>query len=124
MAKSKAKTGRRIGAEIVERLKRFTDELEGAPDVRQQLTETRTVRSLRVRGPRDYTPAKVKRVRSTLRASQPLFAQFMGVSAAAVRDWEQGVSSPGGAARRLMDEIESNPQYFSTRLIELAEPTS
>jgi hypothetical protein len=32
------------------------------------------------------------------------------------------LKSPGGAARRIMDEIRGNPQYFLNRLKELSTP--
>lgn len=40
----------------------------------------------------------------------------------AVRDWEQGLKKPGGAACRLMDEIRQNPDYFLRRLKEFSTP--
>jgi DNA-binding transcriptional regulator YiaG len=62
----------------------------------------------------------VKKTRDLLGTSQEIFARFLGVSASAVQDWEQGAKPPAGSARRLMDEIRANPEYWRRRLVELA----
>jgi putative transcriptional regulator len=118
MAKSKKKTPS-LGAEIVRRLKGFVDELEQTDDIAKQFT-CRTVR-LNMR-PATFSPQAVKQTRRALKASQTIFAEFLGVSPATVRDWEQGAKPPGGAACRLMDEIRCNPEYFLRRLKELSRP--
>jgi putative transcriptional regulator len=70
--------------------------------------------------PQPYIASEVKSTRKKLSASQVIFAQFLGVSASAVRDWEQGLKPPSGAACRIMDEINRNPKYFRNRLQELS----
>lgn len=67
------------------------------------------------------SPAEVKATRELLGASQAIFAQFLGVSASAVQDWEQGAKPPQGSACRLMHEIRRDPAYWRKRLVELAE---
>jgi putative transcriptional regulator len=106
-----------VGGELVRRLKRFTDALKDTDDVSQRFT-CRTVK-LNLR-PVPYDSARVKKTRHKLSASQAIFAQFLGVSLGAVRDWEQGLKPPGGAACRMMDEINHKPDYFRKRLRELA----
>jgi putative transcriptional regulator len=64
----------------------------------------------------------VKKARVTLCASQAIFAQFIGVSTSTVQDWEQGAKTPRGSACRMMDEILRNPDYWISRLKELAAP--
>src|SRR5580698_919413 len=54
--------------------------------------------------PTRYSAKIVKLTRKKLDCSQAIFAQFLGVSISAVRNWEQGVNSPEHAACRLMDE--------------------
>ena len=108
-----------IGNKIVDRLKRFVDAVENGDDVCERFT-CRTVR-LNLE-PQTYSPALVKKTREMLGASQAIFAQFLGVSASAVQDWEQGVKPPKGSACRLMDEIRSNPDYWIRRLKELSTP--
>ena len=67
-----------------------------------------------------YNPALVKSTRALLGASQAVFARFLGVSYNAVRAWERGMNSPRDAACRLMDEIRHDPEYWQTRIREIA----
>jgi putative transcriptional regulator len=108
-----------IGGELVRRLERFTKTLENTTDIHKRFTCKTIKLNLK---PHEYPPELVKETRELLHASQAIFAQFLGVSLSAVRDWEQGLKSPGGAARRIMDEIRGNPQYFLNRLKELSTP--
>lgn len=109
----------RVGKEIVRRLKRFTEELENADAIADRFT-CRTVR-LKLE-PQTYNAQLVKATRDKLRASQVVFAQFIGVAPNTVRDWEQGIKQPSGAARRIMDEIRENPDYWLRRLKALSQP--
>ncbi|HZL89632.1 MAG TPA: hypothetical protein VFB96_14805 [Pirellulaceae bacterium] len=124
MAKHKRKSSSRrssrtsFGAELVKRLGRFAAEL---PKIRK-LSDRFTCRTDRLPlRPTVYTPELVKQTRRILEASQPVFARFLGVSASAVRDWEQGLKQPRGSACRLMDEIRRDPTYWRLRLEETAE---
>jgi len=45
--------------------------------------------------------------------SQPVFASLLSVTASTVRAWEQGLKSPSGAARRLLELAEIEPEVFS-----------
>ena len=108
-----------VGRKAVSRLKRFAESLEKGED----LTKRFTCRSIRLNiQPMEYSSALVKETRSILGVSQPIFAQFLGVSTSAVQDWEQGQKPPRGAVCRLMDEIRQNPEYWIKRLKHLAEP--
>jgi putative transcriptional regulator len=108
-----------IGSKIVDRLKGFVDAVENGNDVRERFT-CRTIR-LNLE-PKTYNPELVRETRELLGASQAIFAQFLGVSASAVQDWEQGAKPPKGSACRLMDEIRQNPSYWIHRLQELSAP--
>ena len=70
--------------------------------------------------PTTYDPEMVRNTRRLLRASQAVFAQFLGVSIQAVRAWEQGVNRPSDSAARLMDEIRHDPSYWRQRMSEVA----
>jgi len=108
-----------VGERIVGRLKGFVEAMEGGDDVRKRFT----CRTIRLNAqPQTYSPALVRKTRSMLGASQTIFAQFLGVSASAVQDWEQGEKPPKGSACRLMDEIRTNPDYWIQRLQELSTP--
>jgi putative transcriptional regulator len=110
---------KRIGQRIVERLRNFADALESGDDISKRFT-CHTIQLNLIDKP--YSPRLVKTTRDTLGVSQAIFAQFLGVSASAVQDWEQGAKRPHGSARRLMDEIRDNPEYWRRRLRELAMP--
>jgi putative transcriptional regulator len=110
-----------IGKEINRRLGRFVAALEKTDELPKRFT-CRTIR-LNLK-PTIYGPRQVKKVRAMLGASQAVFAQFIGVSRSAVRDWEQGLKPPNGAACRMIEEIKQNPAYFSKRLRELATPVT
>jgi putative transcriptional regulator len=80
-----------------------------------------TVRTYRVDfTPRVYNPDDVRRVRGLLGMSQAVFARFLGVDANTVRSWEQGNRPPSPIARRFMDEIEADPEYWRRRNIDRA----
>lgn len=64
--------------------------------------------------------ADVVAIRTSLGASQPVFASLLGVSPATVRAWEQGVNEPSGMAVRFLVEIRSNPNYWKARIREAA----
>lgn len=109
-----------LGKELVRRLKGFAEQLEGAENL-----DKFTCRTIRLNlQPREYSRELVKETRGILRASQVIFAQFLGVSPNAVRDWEQGIKPPSGAACRIMDEIRQNPKYWIDRLKELSSPVN
>jgi putative transcriptional regulator len=116
-ASTSPRPGRSIGQELVSRLARFAESLQKAEKIEDRFT-CRTVH-LNV-GPRKYSPQLVKQARRQLRASQRVFASFLGVSVSTVRDWEQGLKPPGGAACRIMDEIRRDPDYWLARLRELS----
>ena len=115
----KTQSKKRVGARIVESLREFVNELESGAD----LETTFTCRQVRI--PEEatrYDPPLVKQTRGLLHASQTVFAQFLGVSVQTVRAWEQGENMPSDIAKRFMDEIRHNPDYWRTRLREVMVP--
>lgn len=117
----KKSTENSVGEKIVRRLKGFVEAVENGDDILQRFT----CRSIRLElEPQKYGPELVKSTRETLGASQAIFAQFLGVSASAVQDWEQGIKPPQGSACRLMDEIRRDPDYWIARLRDLSTPIS
>jgi len=108
-----------VGEKMAGRLRRFAEALETSDTIPERFTR-RTIR-LNLE-PTPYDSKRVKGVRESLKASQAIFAQFLGVSVGAVRDWEQGAKSPRGSACRIMDEILRDPEYWRGRLKELATP--
>jgi putative transcriptional regulator len=87
----------------------------------ESLEKRFTVRTYRVDfAPREYGPDDVRRVRGLLGMSQALFARFLGVDANTVRSWEQGNRPPSTIARRFMDEIGDDPEYWRERIVRRA----
>jgi putative transcriptional regulator len=56
-----------------------------------------------------FKPVEVKTVRKRLHVSQTQFAHLIGVSAATLRNWEQGRTNPEGAARALLKIASHRP---------------
>lgn len=104
-----------VGTRILEGLRELTEALESGEQITERLT-CRTVMLDLV--PVPYGPEQVKATRRLLRASQGIFAQFLGVSAKSVRSWEQGINTPSNMACRFMDEIQRNPDFWRERLLE------
>ena len=55
-------------------------------------------------------PSEVRKARQRLGLSQDKFADAFGVSASALRKWEQGQRVPTGAAKTLLKVIEREPR--------------
>jgi putative transcriptional regulator len=102
-----------VGAQIIERLTDFADVLEKSTDISQRFRLRRVQLDLQ---PAHYDRKSIKKVRAVLGASQAVFARFLGVSVKTVQAWEQGINTPTEIARRFMDEIRQNPQYWRRRL--------
>lgn len=85
----------------------------------QELREGRSLRTTRVRikKPPAYSATRIITIRKKLKASQPLFALYMGVSLPTVRAWEQQRRRPSLAARRLLQVADEQPDV----LLEVAE---
>lgn len=55
-------------------------------------------------------PTDVKDIRQKLQQSQTEFAYMIGVSPSTLRNWEQGLRQPEGAARALLQVAQKDPQ--------------
>ena len=64
------------------------------------------------RVPEHMTPQKIRAIRNSLKASQPLFALLLNVSPKAVQSWEQGLRHPRAAALKLLAIAQKNPQVL------------
>jgi putative transcriptional regulator len=54
---------------------------------------------------RELDAADIKRLRETLKFSQPVFALHLHTTASTVRKWEQGETRPTGPALKLLNVI-------------------
>ena len=110
---------KRIGHQIVDSLQEFVGTLQAGADIEREFTCHRVEVTVR---PSDHDAGTVKQTRKTLNASQAVFARFLGVSIQTVRAWEQGENVPSGMAKRFLDEIRHNPDYWRRRLHEVMIP--
>jgi len=58
------------------------------------------------------SPAKIARLRRTLKASTPVFAAYLNVTPDTVRSWEKNRRHPSGAALRLLQIAEKRPEIL------------
>jgi putative transcriptional regulator len=106
-----------IERDLIEGLESLAGDLKGDAPLPDKYTCRRLVLDLR---PQTYKPKDVVATRTLLKASQALFAQFLGVSPKTVRSWEQG-KTPSDMACRFMDEIRRDPDYWVKRLHQAAK---
>ena len=57
-----------------------------------------------------FNPLEVRSIRRRLHVSQTQFAHLIGISAATLRNWEQGRTYPEGAARALLKVAARRPE--------------
>ena len=60
--------------------------------------------------PKEVSPKEIRRIRRRLNASQAVFAQYLNVTANAVRSWEQGTRKSQQAALKLLVIARKNPK--------------
>ncbi|MEX2187634.1 MAG: hypothetical protein WD875_12600 [Pirellulales bacterium] len=106
-----------VERDLIEGFGELADDLKRGDSLAKKYTCHRLVLDLR---PSDYGPEEVQATRRILKASQSLFAQFLGVSPKTVRGWESG-KRVGGMASRFLDEIRRDPEYWRGRLREAAK---
>lgn len=78
----------------------------------QSIDEARTIRAGTRKPSRviTFNPLEVKTIRERLHVSQTQFAHLIGISAATLRNWEQGRTHPEGAARALLKIAAHRPE--------------
>jgi len=58
----------------------------------------------------------VREIRESLALSQQQFASIVHVSVKTLRNWEQGIRTPGGAAAALLTAIRNDPKHVLAAL--------
>ena len=53
-----------------------------------------------------YTAKEIKKIRLSLRVSQPVFAAYLNVTKSTVAQWEQGDKKPRGTSLKLLDLVD------------------
>ena len=72
--------------------------------------KTLTLRTFRaVASAPKFTPSQIVELRETRKLSRPLFAQILNVPPVTVRKWESGERKPSGAALRLLEIMQLQP---------------
>ncbi len=94
--------------------------LEEALEHAQGKIDLRTTELVLPDEPPKLSKMDVKKIRDSLHVSQPVFARYLGVSAEAVKAWEQGHSHPSGAAVRLLQIAAKEPNGFPRLITESA----
>lgn len=74
-------------------------------------------RMLRERSPQIPRSIDVARIRAQTKLSQSAFAKRIGVSAATLKNWEQGHRKPTGPALVLLALLKKDPQIVETMLV-------
>jgi putative transcriptional regulator len=115
LQKGQQKMNPTVASRIRERLEEFTEALESGDAIQEKFTCRKVEFRLK---PKSYDPEAVKQTRMLLRASQKVFAMFLGTSVKAVQAWEQGLATPSKMACRFMDEIRRDPKHWRERLID------
>lgn len=100
-------------AEMVAGMSAFCDALEAGEPVEKRFTVRTLILDLKATS---YGPEDVKHVRLSLKASQPIFAQFLGVSVTTLRSWEQGKRPVPQMACRYLDDIVAHPEIWESRI--------
>ena len=57
-----------------------------------------------------YSDVDIRKLRKSVKVSQPKFARMIGVSVDTVQNWEQGRRKPTGPAMALLRVFEENPK--------------
>ena len=58
--------------------------------------------------PASISPRQIKRIRESLRVSQPVFARYLNTSESTVQKWETGAKKPSGMALKLLDVVQKH----------------
>ena len=78
-----------------------------------------TLRTFRVARPAPkFTPEQIVELREERKLSRPLFARLLNVPDVTLRKWESGERKPSGAALRLLQIMQTEPETLM-RLVPL-----
>jgi len=60
----------------------------------------------------EITNLEIKSVRESLKVTQVIFAQILGVSKKTVEAWEAGINLPNGPAKRIIGMLKEDPSIL------------
>jgi len=97
------------GKAILADLTEFADALDSGIE----LATKYTIRRVEIPDPpAEYSAQAVRATRNRIGVSQAVFAHLLGVSTILVQAWEQGNRVPATWARRLLDEVNHDPERW------------
>jgi len=102
-----------VASRIIRGLKEFSEALQNDESIADKFTCRKVTLALKTKA---HDATSVKATRQLLKASQGVFAEFLGVRVSTLQSWEQGRQSPPGIACRFLDEIHQDPSYWRKRL--------
>lgn len=87
-------------------------------ELMQGLREMKAIRAGTMKPARvtTLTPDHPRAVRSRLGMTQEAFAQMLGVPLGTLRNWEQGIREPAGAAKALLRVAAKHPKMVRSAL--------
>lgn len=89
----------------------FDEMMAGFPDLikyrKGEMSKARVSRM--AMAPKELKPSEIRKIRRSLRISQPVFARYIGTTVSAIRSWEQGTRRPQKTALRLLRIAKDNP---------------
>ena len=65
---------------------------------------------------KDITPKRIQTIRKKVQLSQSVFARLLNVSAASIKQWEQGTRNPTGSTKVLLDLLDKEPHLLNYRI--------
>ncbi len=54
---------------------------------------------------KEYSAVQIKRIRTSVKASQGVFAAYLNTSTSTIQKWEQGVKKPNGPSLKLLNLV-------------------
>ena len=97
-------SGLSFGEKLVQSAKQAEEHSAGKKKLRTNVIEIKPVPN--------YEPQQIKDVRAKLGLTQGLMGGIIGVSPKTIEAWEAGFRKPSGAAMRVIEELDSNPNFF------------
>lgn len=107
---------------VAERALAGLSQLKDALERDEPLPKQLTVRSIELNlEPHEYDGEDIRDLRNRLQVSQVVFAELMCASVHTLRSWEQNKRPAPKLARRLFDEIQSNPSRWVDWIHQMVE---
>ena len=94
-----------FGEMLIQSVKQAEEHSAGKKKLRAKAIEIKPVP--------DYGSLQIKEIRAKLGLTQGLMGGIIEVSPKTIEAWEAGIRKPSGAAMRVIEELDTNPNYFN-----------